>query len=99
LESPQEQCEKIFHTRGNNNLLPLVYSGMKRTMLHQATVVNLTVVALLTLLVAGCAVAPKTENVSMATITAHTRAAFPDALQPNPSDSPEFTQWGAKKDL
>ena len=72
---------------------------MKRTMLHQATVFNLTVVALLTLLVAGCAIAPKTENVSLAIITTHTRAAFPDALQPNTSDSPEVTKWGAKKDL
>jgi hypothetical protein len=71
---------------------------MKNTMPNQKTV-NLTVVALLTLLFAGCAVAPKAENLSMATTTAYTRAASADDLQPNPSDSPEFTHWGAEKDL
>jgi len=38
--------------------------------------VNLTVVAFLTLLFAGCAVAPKAENLSMATAAAHMWAAF-----------------------
>jgi hypothetical protein len=67
-------------------------------MLNRVTV-NLTAVAFLTLLFAGCAVAPKTENLSMGTTAAQIRTGFPDDLQPNPSDSPEFTQWGAKKDL
>jgi hypothetical protein len=66
---------------------------MEKTMLNRRTV-NLTVVALLTLLFAGCAVAPKAENLSMATTATHTRARFPDDLQPNPSDSPGFTPWG-----
>ena len=41
-----------------------------------------------------CAVAPKAENLSMATADAHIRADFAGDLQPNPSDSPEFTPWG-----
>jgi len=45
----------------------------------------------LTLLFAGCAVAPKAENLSMATAAAHIRADFAGDLQSNPSDSPEFT--------
>ena len=56
--------------------------------------VNLTVVASLTLLFAGCAVAPKAENLSMATAAAHIRADLAGDLQPNSSDSPEFTPWG-----
>jgi len=60
--------------------------------------VNLTVVAFSTLLFAGCAVAPKTENLSMAATAAHMWAGFPDALQPDPSDSPEFIQWGPDED-
>jgi hypothetical protein len=73
-------------------------NGMKNTKLSRSTL-NLAVVALLTLLFAGCAVAPEGENLSMGTTAAHTRVAFPYSLQPDPSDSPEFTQWGSKKDL
>jgi hypothetical protein len=56
--------------------------------------VNLTVVVFLTLLFAGCAVTPKAENLSMATAAAHVREDFAGDLQPNSSDSPEFTPWG-----
>jgi PBP1b-binding outer membrane lipoprotein LpoB len=66
---------------------------MKNLMLNQR-IVNLIVIAFFTMLFAGCAVAPKAENVSMATTAAHIRADFADDLQPNPSDSPEFTAWG-----
>lgn len=86
------------HMRKSRNPLAPVRCFMKNTTLNGSTF-KLTVVALLTLLCAGCAVAPKAENLSMATTAAHTRAVFPDDLQPNPSDSPEFTPWGAKKDL
>jgi hypothetical protein len=67
---------------------------MKNTILSADAPVNLTVVAFLILLFAGCAVAPKAENLSMATTAAHIQADFADDLQPNPSDSPEFTRWG-----
>jgi hypothetical protein len=68
--------------------------GFMKNRILSGSAVNLTVVAFLTLLFAGCAVAPKAENLSMATAAAHTRADFADDLKPNPSDSPEFTQWG-----
>ena len=48
---------------------------MKNRRLSGGTV-NLTVVAFLTLLFAGCAVAPKAENLSMATAAAHTPVDF-----------------------
>ncbi|HEY1477960.1 MAG TPA: hypothetical protein VGF37_09780 [Chthoniobacterales bacterium] len=67
------------------------------TMLNRSTI-HLAVVALLTLLFAGCAVVPKAENVSMATTAANMRADFPDDLQPNPNDSPGFTPWGGGAD-
>ena len=57
--------------------------------------VNLTVVAFLMLLFAGCAVTPEAENLSMATAVAHMRADVAGDLQPNASDSPEFTPWGS----
>jgi hypothetical protein len=60
--------------------------------------VNLTVVAFLTLLFAGCALAPKAENLSMATASARIRADSAGDLQPNASDSPEFTPWGPDGD-
>jgi hypothetical protein len=63
--------------------------GMKNAMLNRRTV-NLTVVALLTLLFAGCAVAPNAENPSVAS-TAVTGS--PDHLRSNPSDSPGFNQF------
>lgn len=70
---------------------------MKNTILNGRTV-NLTVVALLTLLFAGCAVEPQTANLSVTTTAAYMRTDGPatgetDDLQPDPSDSPEFTQW------
>ena len=72
---------------------------MKNTILNRNTV-NLAVVALLTLLFAGCAVAPKAENLSGA--AAYLRTVSPateetDDLQPDPSDSPAFYQWGDQK--
>ena len=70
---------------------------MNNTLLNGRTV-NLTVIALLTLLFAGCAVAPKAENLSMATAAAHIRADFADDPQSNPSDSPEFAPWGPDED-
>ena len=76
---------------------------MKNTMLKRRTV-NLTVLALLTLLFAGCAVQPITENPSVATTASYLQTVGPakgktDDLQPNPSDSPEFYHWGSEKDL
>ena len=72
---------------------------MKKTILNRSTV-NLAVVALFALLFAACAVeSPNAGNLSMGTTAAYMRATFPEPLQPDPSDSPEFTQWGAKKDL
>ena len=68
--------------------------GFMKNRILSGGAVNLTVVAFLTLLLAGCAVAPKAENLSMATAAAHIRADFADDLQPHPSDSPEFTPWG-----
>jgi hypothetical protein len=73
-------------------------------MLNRSTV-NLTIVALLTLLFAGCAVeSPRTENLSATTAATYLRTVGPakgntDDLQPNPSDSPEFYNWGSEKDL
>jgi type IV pilus biogenesis protein CpaD/CtpE len=72
---------------------------MKNTILNRNTV-NLAVVALLTLLFAGCAA----ENLSMGTTAAHMRTTDPaiaetDDLQPNPSDSPKFYQWGDMKNV
>ena len=67
---------------------------MKNRRLSGGTV-NLTVVAFLMLLFAGCAVAPEAKNLSMATAAAHMRADVAGDLQPNPSDSPEFTAWGS----
>jgi hypothetical protein len=67
-------------------------SGMKNTMLNRRTV-NFTVVALLTLLFAGCTVAPDAENPSVAMTAVNTRTAGPDHLQSNPSDSPPFNQF------
>jgi hypothetical protein len=68
--------------------------GFMKNRILSGSAVNLTLVAFSTLLFAGCAVAPKAENLSMAIAAAHIRADFADALQPNPSDSPEFTPWG-----
>jgi hypothetical protein len=73
--------------------------GMKNTILNRRTV-NLAVVALLTLLFAGCAA----ENLSMGTTAAPVRTdgraiQEADYLQPNPSDSPEFYQWGDRKNV
>ena len=70
---------------------------MKNTILNRNTV-NLAVVALLTLLFAGCAA----ENLSMGTTAAHMRTGGraieeTDDLQPDPSDSPAFYQWGDEK--
>ena len=42
------------------------------TMLNRSTI-HLAVVALLTLLFAGCAVAPKTENLSVGATSMHSR--------------------------
>jgi hypothetical protein len=58
----------------------------------------------LTLLFAGCAVAPNAENLSVATTAAHMRTNGPaivetDDLQSNPSDSPGFTPWGPPKNI
>jgi hypothetical protein len=66
--------------------------GMKNTMLNRRTV-NLTVVALLTLLFAGCAVAPNAENPSVASTAVHTQTGGPDQLRSNPSNSPGFNQF------
>jgi hypothetical protein len=68
-------------------------------MLNRSTI-HLAVVALLTLLFAGCAVAPKTENLSVGATSMHSRTdgsaiGEADDLQSNPSDSPGFTPWGA----
>jgi hypothetical protein len=71
---------------------------MKNTMLNQRTV-NLTVVALLTLLFAGCAVTPNAQNVSVATTAVHKRTGGPDTLQSDRSDSPGFNQWGVMKNV
>ena len=60
--------------------------------------INVTVVAFLTLLFTGCAVAPKPDNLSMATAAAHIRTDFASDLQPNPNDSPQFTSWGPNED-
>ena len=71
--------------------------GFMKNRILSGGAVNLTIVAFLTLLFAGCAgcpVAPKAENLSMATAAAHIRADFAGDLQSNPSDSPEFTPWG-----
>jgi len=68
--------------------------GFMKNRIVSGGAVNLTVVAFLTLLFAGCAVAPKAENLSMATTAAHIRADFADNQQPHRSDSPEFTPWG-----
>jgi hypothetical protein len=97
-ESRRQPQRKIPHTNNSRNPLALLGCSMKNTMPNRRTV-NLTVVALLTLLFAGCAVAPNAENLSVATTSVYVRRGGPDGLQPNPSDSPEFTQWGAKKDL
>jgi hypothetical protein len=78
--------------------------AMKNTILDRSTV-NLAVVALLTLLFAGCAVeSPRTENLSMGATAAHMRTGGrvieqTDYLQPDPSDSPEFYQWGDRKNV
>jgi len=72
--------------------------GFMKNRILNGGAVNLTVVAFLTLLFAGCAVAPKAENLSMATVTPHIRADSAGDLQPNPSDSPEFTPWGPEGD-
>ena len=72
--------------------------GFMKNRILTGGAVNLTVVAFLTLLFAGCAVAPKAENLSMATAAAHIRADFADDLQSHPSDSPEFTPWGPDED-
>jgi hypothetical protein len=72
--------------------------GFMKNRILSGGAVNLTVVAFLTLLFAGCAVAPEAENLSMATVAAHIRADFADDLQPNPGDSPEFTPWGPDGD-
>jgi hypothetical protein len=72
--------------------------GFMKNRILSGSAVNLTIVAFLTLLFAGCAVAPKAENLSMATAATHIRADFADDLQPNPSDSPEFTPWGSDED-
>ena len=66
--------------------------GFVKNRILSGGAVNLTVVTFLTLLFAGCAVAPKAENLSMATAAAHTQVA--DDLQPHPSDSPEFNPVG-----
>ena len=77
---------------------------MKDTMLNRRTV-NLAIVALLTLLFASCAVeSPTTANLSASTAATYLQTVGPakantDHLQPHPSDSPEFYQWGAEKDL
>ena len=68
------------------------------TMLNRSTI-HLAVVALLTLLFAGCAVAPKTENLSVGTTSMHPRIdrlaiEEADDLQNNPLDSPGFKPWG-----
>jgi hypothetical protein len=72
--------------------------GFIKNRILSGSAVNLTVVAFLTLLFAGCAVAPKAENLSMATAAAHIRPEFADDMQSNPSDSPEFTPWGPDED-
>jgi hypothetical protein len=72
--------------------------GFMKNRILSGVVVNLTVVAFFTLLFAGCAVAPKAENLSMATAAAHIRTDFAGDLQPSPSDSPEFTPWGSDDD-
>jgi hypothetical protein len=71
--------------------------GFMKNRILSGGAVNLTAVAFLTLLFAGCAAAPKAENLSMATVAAHIPADFPDDLQSNPSDSPEFTPWGSRE--
>ena len=68
--------------------------GFMKNRILSGGAVSLTVVAFLTLLFTGCAVAPKAENLSMATAAAHIRADFAGDLQPNSSDSPGFTAWG-----
>ena len=70
------------HTSNSRNLLGLVRCVMKNTTLNRRTF-KLIAVALLTLLCTGCAVAPQAENPSMAIASAHTRAGFPDDLQPD----------------
>ncbi len=64
---------------------------------------NFIVVALLTPLFADCAVAPKTENLSVGTTSMHSRTdgsaiGEADDLQSNPKDSPGFTPWGGGAD-
>jgi len=66
--------------------------------------VNLAVVALFTLLFASCAVAPNAEKLSTGTTARHTRTGDlaigeNDGLQPDPSDSPKFYQWGDRKNV
>ena len=87
------------HTRNSSSLLAPARSGMKNTIVNRSRV-NLVVVALFTLLFAGCAVAPNAENLSVGITARHMRTGGPaieeaDDLQPDPSDSPEFTRWGA----
>ena len=96
-ESPRQQRGKSVTRAIAGIRLHWLGYGMENTMLNRRAV-NLTVVALLTLLFAGCAVAPEAENLSMATVAAHIRADFADDLQPNPGDSPEFTPWGSHED-
>jgi hypothetical protein len=91
------------HTRNRSNLLATVRSGMKNTIVNRSRI-NLVVVALFTLLFAGCAVAPKGENLSVGTTAVHMWTGGPaieeaDDLQPDPSDSPEFSQWGSRNHL
>jgi hypothetical protein len=91
------------HTRNRSNLLATVRSGMKNTIVNRSRV-NLVVVALFTLLFAGCAVAPNAENLSVGTTARHMRTGGPaigeaDDLQPDPSVSPKFFQWGDRKNV
>ena len=89
------------HMRNTRNLLAPVHCGMKNSPLNRSTF-KLTVVALLTLLFAGCAAeSPSAGNLSFG---AQMRTGGPatqksDDLQSNPKDSPEFIHWGSSKDL
>jgi hypothetical protein len=92
-ESPRQQRGKSVTRAIAGIRLHWLGYGMENTMLNRRAV-NLTVVALLTLLFAGCAVAPSAENLSVPTTGLHMRTGGPDDLQSNPSDSPGFNEWG-----
>jgi hypothetical protein len=87
--------------RNSRKLLAPVHCAMKNSTLNRSTF-KLTVVALLTLLFAGCAAeSPSAGSLSFG---AQMRTGGPatqksDDLQSNPKDSPQFIHWGSSKDL